>query len=747
VKLCSNTVRSYSLALVVDVQGVGKKILTLPIIARCVVPDIVVETPVLDFQRCFLNHRYEQQVRLTNTSTLPACYGMLDQEGELVTDHCCFQVLYPSSCETEYEESLPLLFGSFKPRGLILPHSSEELPVFLLAKAIGRQQRTLRIAVFGSFQPPLEVGLSCIGQGPIVHVQSPQLDFGTIPVLTDITRTLQLSNQSPIPAHFTACMRYGKSFGRVEPSEGEVPPESQLELRIVAHLEDTLHFQPMLEISIQDSQTHTVPLFATGTGTTIVSDKPFAPNLDLGTYFSPGSCQYHFKLTNRGKRMQLLHWRTEDFLLSTKTQKGGHLSGRSNLPSISAQSNKDIHGDMVLTGSSDSSKTRKGGNLPGRTVLPSISAPKKKDIPGRVSLLSSSREKPVFSLTPSRVELLPGRSVDMVLMGSSDCPKVVRERLVCRGIVGRQGCNELIMSVDVTCRFVAPMLSISSKQLKFYTKKVPGESLKPLYEKLIFENLSSLPLSMELSLVEPFSLCEASGAHSPATTMSMVVGEGRQVKLWVGFNPTYCQDRVSRVMDEVHYPGHPQQETVELHAEVHFPNLHFSSTLVDFGCVLNCTRTRRTISITNCSPLPVSYHWVFLDDQKHCTIRETEILEAEKEQTTPENEAEGGQSSSRTLSPAFSVPLSPRPGADEQSRTQCRLGVKEVFDIVPIYGDLRPGEQQQVILSFYGHENVSREAVAQCHVEEGPMYEIKLRGEASVTSYSLDSTHIDFGLQ
>ncbi|XP_028440234.1 hydrocephalus-inducing protein homolog [Perca flavescens] len=731
VTLCSNTVKSYSLALVVDVQGVGKKIITLPIIARCVVPDIVVETAVLDFQRCFLNHRYEQQVQLTNTSPLPACYGMLDQE---------------------YEESLPLLFGSVTPRGLIRPHSSEELPVFLLAKAVGRQQRTLRIAVFGSFQPPLEVVLSCIGQGPIVHVESPQLDFGTIPVLTDITRTLHLSNQSPIPARFTACMRYGKSFGRVEPNEGEVPPESQLELRVVAHLEDTLYFQPMLEISIQDSQKHTIPLSATGTGTTIVSDKPFAPNLDLGTYFSPGSCQYHFKLTNRGKRMQLFHWRTDDFLLSTKTRKGGNLSGRTNLPSISAQRKKDIpgRGDMGLTRSSDSSKTRKGENVSDRTVLPSISAPKKKDIPGCGSLLSSSREKPVFSLTPSRVELLPGCSVDMVLTGSSDCPKVVRERLVCRGIVGRQGCNELIMSVDVTCRFVPPMLSISSKQLKFYTEKVPGESLKPLYEKLILENLSSLPLSMELSLVEPFSLCEASGAHSPATTMSMVVGEGRQAKLWVCFNPVYCQDRVSRVMDEllkVHYPGHPQQEIVELHAEVHFPNLHFSSTSVDFGCVLNCSRTRREIFITNCSPLPVSYHWVFLDDQKHCTIRDPEMLEAEKEQTNPENETDGGRSSSRTLSPAFSVPLSPRPGADEQSSTQCRLGVKVVFDISPIYGELQPGEQQQVFLYFYGQENVSREVVAQCHVVEGPTYEIKLRGETSVTSYSLDSTYIDFGLQ
>lgn len=70
-----------------------------------------------------------------------------------------------------------------------------------------------------------------------------------------------------------------------------------------------------------------------------------------------------------------------------------------------------------------------------------------------------------------------------------------------------------------------------------------------------------------------------------------------------------------------------------------------------------------------------------------------------------------------------------------------------MFDILPIYGHLQPGDQQQVIFSFYGHENVSREVVAQCHVDEGPTYEITLRGEASVISYSLDSAHIDFGLQ
>lgn len=70
-----------------------------------------------------------------------------------------------------------------------------------------------------------------------------------------------------------------------------------------------------------------------------------------------------------------------------------------------------------------------------------------------------------------------------------------------------------------------------------------------------------------------------------------------------------------------------------------------------------------------------------------------------------------------------------------------------MFDILPNYGHLQPGDKQQVTLCFYGQENVSREVVAQCHVDEGPTYQVKLRGEASVISYSLDSTHVDFGLQ
>lgn len=54
--------------------------------------------------------------------------------------------------------------------------------------------------------------------------------------------------------------------------------------------------------------------------------------------------------------------------------------------------------------------------------------------------------------------------------------------------------------------------------LPAYVLKVPGKSLMPLYEKLILKNVSALTLSIELFLVEPFSLCEAPRAQSSATT-------------------------------------------------------------------------------------------------------------------------------------------------------------------------------------------------------------------------------------
>lgn len=71
----------------------------------------------------------------------------------------------------------------------------------------------------------------------------------------------------------------------MDPPEGEIPPEKSLELKLIAHLNDTLPFQDELLLEIQDGQIFNIPVLAKGKGTTIVTDRPFAPYLDLGTHF------------------------------------------------------------------------------------------------------------------------------------------------------------------------------------------------------------------------------------------------------------------------------------------------------------------------------------------------------------------------------------------------------------------------------------------------------------------------------
>ena len=46
----------------------------------------------------------------------------------------------------------------------------------------------------------------CIGEGPVVHVTPLSLDWGQIPVLTDVVRVIKLSNESLVPSKFTAHM-------------------------------------------------------------------------------------------------------------------------------------------------------------------------------------------------------------------------------------------------------------------------------------------------------------------------------------------------------------------------------------------------------------------------------------------------------------------------------------------------------------------------------------------------------------
>lgn len=71
----------------------------------------------------------------------------------------------------------------------------------------------------------------------------------------------------------------------MEPSCGEVPAEGETRLTLVAHLDDTVAFKDTVQLVITNSSTYLIPVHANGTGTTIVTDRTFAPVLNLGAHF------------------------------------------------------------------------------------------------------------------------------------------------------------------------------------------------------------------------------------------------------------------------------------------------------------------------------------------------------------------------------------------------------------------------------------------------------------------------------
>ncbi|XP_069113582.1 hydrocephalus-inducing protein homolog isoform X2 [Argopecten irradians] len=800
VKFISNTIKKYEMVMVVDVDNVGEEILSLPIHAKCIVPNVTVLSPMLDYGRCFLRHSYEHSVKLHNDTDLPAKYELIQQY---------------------VDQDTPITYNSPKPKGIVEPHSLCEVPMIIQAEMLEEQQVISYFSIFGSPDPPLSVQMSCTGEGPVVHISPMDLDWNVIPVLTDTPMKVTLSNESLIPAKFTAHMVRNKSVFHVEPSEGEIPAEKTLELTVTANLNDCVRFQDKLQVNFFESQVRHIPLTAYGQGTTIVSDPPLTPHLNLGPNFSNRPLQKTFTLTNKSRRHQQLVWSMDGFGPIAKAKK--------EMASYNAL-------DMKFKNTPPPPEPR----------------------------------RPIFRLNPNRFDLPPGASMDMHIEGMVDSPQSVKERLLCHAIIGRQGGKELIMRVDVSADFISPLLEFSTKAVYFRVDKKPDEELSLQVRELKMTNVSTLPLSTGLKLQHPFQIILDDGSATSEMEVRLDVNE--DYTLTIQFDPAYKDDLHIRTIDEilhVTYREHPHIDYIALRGEVYFPNIDFEKTVVDFGCILNDTEVTRYVNITNNSPMEVKYRWSFLVGKEPNVVirhppkpvvtlpqieeaaeeatevqpeiavliqepsqtqldekeevkeeeekadfeptKESEVLlgssihgeadESHKEQESDrsfDNKAtEEHQSSFHTQDEEslkavdsdderpekgqLEQEAAPEGGVDknqmeglrlsltslrditvdedplqtnralsallENDREETPVGVEEVFDILPLYGILQPGDTEQVTMTFYGHADIWGETKAICEVEGGPTYELLLKGEASLVDYKIDCKEIDYGKQ
>uniref|UniRef100_H2YKD6 Uncharacterized protein n=1 Tax=Ciona savignyi TaxID=51511 RepID=H2YKD6_CIOSA len=723
VTLCSNTLKRYDCQLVVDVKGVGKEILTLPISAKT-----VVLTPLLDFGRCFINHPY-QKAKLINDTDLAAKYDLVPQIREELTS---------------------VVYGSSTPRGLIEPHSEVDVSILIQAQDLDEQEVTAQFSIFGSPDPPLPLQITCIGEGPVVHILPESINWGATEVLTP-TKTVELSNESLIPADFIAQMVSRIPHGKWSPEQGIVPPESVLVISVTAVLDDCITFYDKLTVTIIKGSTVTIPVHAYGQGTTIVAEPPITPAVTLGPHFAKSKCVRRFKLTNKGRRHQALTWSTDGF----SKPKSKRESQAMNL--------KDMKYKMAPT--------------------------------------PPNHPEPVFQLHPTRLALEPGQSAMVTLEGHCDTPRQVNETLICHAIIGKANGKERIIRSSIRADFISPVLEVSTDKIEFRVDKRPDDvtALTPKTRTFVARNVSSLPLTCLFLrfLFKYHQILDFYG--SPQSQLEISLAIGQELEMTVRFDPAFKDDLVSRVAEgevKVTYKEHPHTDAVKLKGEVNFPNLEFDKTHIDFGCILNDTEVARYVDITNTSPLPVAYRWSFVVTEGEQNIRLVYIGEITKPAEASDTEVKVDKQ------PAEMVPMVPEPVVErdgvsgvrssddkldqsasprmeesapdrsmeenkqeENEESEIKVGetdlpllpwlqpgashvpngVEEVFDILPLYGTLEPGETQRVTFTYYGHADVGCNARAVCEVQGGPKYDVKLEGEASLIEYKFDRADVDFG--
>ena len=620
VDLVPSMLTIYDTYISVDVEGVGKNLLTVPIVAESIAPEVRLANPLLDFGRCFLNRQVPHKLQLVNDGNLPAKFSVLPFETDMGAE-----------CDVDTKQ------------GLIPAQSVVDVNVLLTPDRIGAIEVRGLVEIAGIPDYPLELRCGAIGEGPVMSVAPVALDWDQQPVLVHADKQLLLTNESEIPAVFNCSLKKkDKSVFKCEPATGTMQPGEAVIVTVTATLDDTIGFSDMLSILVEDGTPLHIPLKAKGAGTTIHCQDDL--NLvDFGQQFSKDETSKKFTLVNGGRRTQEVTFKLD-----------------APPPVVSG------HQTVMRGGSYEAKRTNACPNPP----LP---------------------DRSFFGVSPESARLAPGESVEIEIAGYSSMPRHVEETFLCMGSLilaeDHKTRPRVLFSSKVQAQFINPLLDISTRGLSFSANQSIEGGLAEQMQEVKLVNVTPLPLTLTLD-------CLSEGHFELVTDAQAQLASGESMVAMIKYNPLATVESLSRIdtgLLKISYAEHPQTDKVGLEARVFHPNLMFSSESMAFGCVPNGHRIVRNMEITNPSLMPVEYSWEFSEKQNL--------------------------------------------GKD----------VEQIFDIVPMKSVLQPDESANTRFYFHGHPNSAHSTMAQCFVTDGPSYVIPLTGSASVQTFYVSETELDFG--
>ncbi|CAK9097734.1 Hydrocephalus-inducing protein (Protein Hy-3) [Durusdinium trenchii] len=249
----SMNVKSYDLCLVVDLDGVGQELASIPIQARCAVPQVALEPAEhVDYGDIFIRYPSHQTMVLNNTSALPAKFQIMPQEETT-----------RAIAEFEPDQS----FGS------VPPASSHVLTFTLTSQVIGTLQIPITIRILGQ-SSARNLILIANTIGPIVNVEPSVVDWGNSHCLEPITRSVLVTNNSVIPASIRCIMKSKNSLWTLSPKAMELPPHGSANLNMTLTIDEVAKMTDTVHVIVHESNDVAVTVRAKGIGTPVMCREP-----------------------------------------------------------------------------------------------------------------------------------------------------------------------------------------------------------------------------------------------------------------------------------------------------------------------------------------------------------------------------------------------------------------------------------------------------------------------------------------
>ncbi|CCD16559.1 unnamed protein product, partial [Trypanosoma congolense IL3000] len=299
VNLDANIVGPSETKLLVDVEGVGDAVHTLPIKMCCLVPTLQLSQDQLHYGQCFVGSDYTMNLEVVNKTALLGKFKVLLQELGGARANGAMITIGSQESEDGME--------TVEARGRKL------VPIVLTPLIVGELRLTLYVRVLGSEEQPLPVLVTASACGPTVLLEPKQISFGSVELLQEKVVILKLTNTSTIKAHFTTeALHEGKGADPVfflNPSYGEIPPESTFDVEVKAYLDDARTFKERVKVLVRHSEStpHFVDIVACGKGFAVLSADD-EETIDFGDTFTGLAVEKKMIILNKGRRDIEVMW-------------------------------------------------------------------------------------------------------------------------------------------------------------------------------------------------------------------------------------------------------------------------------------------------------------------------------------------------------------------------------------------------------------------------------------------------------